>query len=225
MDGIKNKIVLILDDDEDFVLLISQILNRMGLIVHTSDTILSALSIIDSQIPHLIILDINLYRKSGLQLLKLRENNPILKDIPVLIASSSSETIRLIKDMNLSIDDHIRKPLKPFLLQEKVKRIVKNNPGQSYKFSSIETPKIKVKVNGTITKVNEVSCIFESPVKFSPFKILPIKSLFLKKYELQDLPLRTLGESNLKRSKCFETKLIILGIIEKYAQQIRKIKI
>lgn len=61
--------------------------------------------------PHLILLDLNLPRKSGREVLLEIKSDPDLKDIPVLIMSSSSAPQDIEGAYNLNANCYVSKPL------------------------------------------------------------------------------------------------------------------
>ncbi len=60
--------------------------------------------------PHLILLDLNLPRKSGLEVLAEIHNDAGLRSIPVVIFSSSSLEVERRRSFELGARDYIRKP-------------------------------------------------------------------------------------------------------------------
>lgn len=71
----------------------------------------------DSPIPELILLDLNLPKKSGLEVLQAIKADPSIKRIPVVILTTSKAEEDIVKSYNLNANCFITKPidLKQFL--------------------------------------------------------------------------------------------------------------
>jgi CheY-like chemotaxis protein len=65
----------------------------------------------ESQRPDIILLDINLPRKNGFEVLEQIKNDPELKRIPVIMLSSSSSEEHIHKSYDLSANCYVTKPV------------------------------------------------------------------------------------------------------------------
>jgi CheY-like chemotaxis protein len=74
-------------------------------------------------IPCLILLDINMPKKSGLEVLEWIRKEPRFKILPVLMLTSSSHEGDMEKARRLAADDYLLKPSNPSKLVELVKVI------------------------------------------------------------------------------------------------------
>ncbi len=61
--------------------------------------------------PDIILLDINLPKKNGFEILEDIKNNPELKKIPVIMLSSSSSEDHVLKSYDLSANCYVTKPV------------------------------------------------------------------------------------------------------------------
>ncbi len=71
--------------------------------------------------PALVLLDINMPKKSGLEVLEWTRRQPRFKSLPVLILTSSSRPEDREKARQLGADDYLLKPSDPMKLVELVK--------------------------------------------------------------------------------------------------------
>jgi len=71
----------------------------------------------DSPVPELILLDLNLPKKSGLEVLQAIKADPSIKRIPVVVLTTSKAEEDIVKSYNLNANCFITKPidLKQFL--------------------------------------------------------------------------------------------------------------
>jgi len=95
--------VLLADDDIDDCLFFKTALEELPLsarltTVHDGEHLMNYLSENSQQLPHVLFLDINMPRKNGLECLSEIKQDPSLKDLPVVIFSTSNswDTINLL---------------------------------------------------------------------------------------------------------------------------------
>jgi CheY-like chemotaxis protein len=83
--------VLVVDDDEDFRAVLSEILGARGYDVHTAADGGEALALLRAGLsPSIILLDLRMPGMSGWQFRREQRRDPELADIPVLVLSGGS---------------------------------------------------------------------------------------------------------------------------------------
>ena len=65
----------------------------------------------DASVPDLILLDLNLPRKSGQEVLNEIKSDPVLKHIPVVVLTSSKAELDVVKTYDLHANSYIIKPV------------------------------------------------------------------------------------------------------------------
>ena len=110
--------ILVVDDDKEIVGAIEIYLKNEGYNIIKAYNGKEALDIVDKNDIHLILLDIMMPEKDGLETLEeLRKT----KNIPVILLSAKSEDYDKIGGLNLGADDYITKPFNPLELIARVK--------------------------------------------------------------------------------------------------------
>jgi len=114
--------VLIIDDDEKLQKLLREYLGGNGFSVRTLSDGSEVLPMIRSESPDIIILDIMLPGKDGLEVLK-----DIRRDqtIPVIMLTAKGEDTDRIVGLELGADDYLPKPFNPRELLARMKAILR----------------------------------------------------------------------------------------------------
>jgi PleD family two-component response regulator len=105
-----NKTLLVADDDKTFQRIISRVFEGTGWHVETAEDGVDALERIGAQPPDVILLDLNMPRCGGWELLTRIRGNPRLAMIPVIIVSGDSAPREQALKFGLGADDFIFKP-------------------------------------------------------------------------------------------------------------------
>src|SRR5262249_28014308 len=88
----------------------------------------------DSPRPGLILLDLNMPRKDGREALREIKNDPKLRDIPVVVLTTSKAEEDVVRTYSLGVNSYIAKPVKFTALVEIMKTMTK------YWFEIVELP-------------------------------------------------------------------------------------
>lgn len=112
--------ILVIDDEPDFLKVISARLEHNGFKVYLASGGQEALKSMESEIPDILILDILMPGMDGYEVLrKIRSNNKTA-DIPVIILSGMPSQEEKSKALDMGADDYITKP---YHLEEFLSRI------------------------------------------------------------------------------------------------------
>jgi two-component system, OmpR family, alkaline phosphatase synthesis response regulator PhoP len=144
--------ILIVDDETNIVELEKLYLRREGYQVESAGNACDALALSSSFNPDLIILDIMLPDRDGLEVCKqIRTNN----NVPILMLSARREDVDRIVGLELGADDYLTKPFNPHELIARVKAILRRSRSgaavpQVIKLNdlSIDLAKHEVKIAG-----------------------------------------------------------------------------
>jgi CheY-like chemotaxis protein len=107
--------ILLADDDIDDCHFFKEALAALPqtttlTIVHDGDTLMNHLAENTERLPHVLFLDINMPRKNGFECLSEIKNDETLKDLPVVMYSTSGSKDKINILFNTGADVYIRKP-------------------------------------------------------------------------------------------------------------------
>ncbi|OQA91040.1 MAG: Alkaline phosphatase synthesis transcriptional regulatory protein PhoP [Elusimicrobia bacterium ADurb.Bin231] len=121
------KKILVIDDEDDFQHIVGQVLRDKNYSVTYAGDGVEGLEKIETEIPNLILLDINLPRMSGIEVLKrIRGHGSIIvKNLPVVMLTVRKKDEDQIKGLDNGADDYITKPFKPEELLSRINAVLK----------------------------------------------------------------------------------------------------
>jgi two-component system KDP operon response regulator KdpE len=115
-------LLLVVDDDQAIQRLVKLELEEQGFRVQTCGTGAEALSLAMDQRPDLLVLDINLPDRQGLDVLSdLRERS----EVPVILLTGRTGTRDRVRGLDLGADDYVVKPFSPEELGARVRAVLR----------------------------------------------------------------------------------------------------
>jgi two-component system, sensor histidine kinase and response regulator len=119
--------ILIVEDHEETAHAISEFLILENFSPVIAKDVLSALQILKADAPDIILSDIYMPGKSGIDLFTELKNNPLWSDIPFIILSGKDDEKEIFDSIRLGCDHFVKKPVNPgelkALLTGKLKQI------------------------------------------------------------------------------------------------------
>ena len=113
--------ILVVDDDEGIRSLVKKYLNENNFLVSTADSAESASRKIEIIEFDLIILDIMMPGKSGLEFIKENKKN---LETPIILLTAKGEPTERIEGLEIGADDYLPKPFEPKELTLRIKNIL-----------------------------------------------------------------------------------------------------
>jgi putative two-component system response regulator len=128
----ENLRVLVVDDNQDIRDLVVHILSADGFNVFAAVDGENALAILNSNPVNLVLLDVMMPGKSGLDVLRdIRSgSNKKIRDIPVMMITAKSSTEDIDKALELGATSYIVKPFRATTIREKVRALLELPPSE-----------------------------------------------------------------------------------------------
>ena len=165
--------ILVVDDDEGIRSLIKQYLNENNFLVTTSNSAENAEEKISIIKFDLIVLDIMMTGKSGLEFIK---QNKSKIDTPVILLTAKGEAENRVEGLEIGADDYLPKPFEPKELTLRIKNILnktkRNDEKRIITFDNIKIDlnKLLIIKNDTEYKINSTEKIILEKMINNPGK-------------------------------------------------------
>ena len=153
--------ILVVDDDEGIRSLIKQYLNENNFLVTTSDSAENAEEKISIIKFDLIVLDIMMTGKSGLDFIK---QNKSKIDTPIILLTAKGEAENRVEGLEIGADDYLPKPFEPKELTLRIKNIL-NKTKRNDEKRIITFDNIKIDLNKLLIIKNETEYKINSTEK------------------------------------------------------------
>ena len=165
--------ILVVDDDEGIRSLIKQYLNENNFLVTTSDSAENAEEKISIIKFDLIVLDVMMTGKSGLDFIK---QNKSKIDTPIILLTAKGEAENRVEGLEIGADDYLPKPFEPKELILRIKNILnktkRNDEKRIITFDNIKIDlnKLLIIKNDTEYKINSTEKIILEKMINNPGK-------------------------------------------------------
>ena len=143
--------ILVVDDDDGIRSLVKQYLNENNFLVTTSNSAENAEKKILIIKFDLIVLDVMMSGKSGLEFIK---DNKSKIDTPIILLTAKVDTEDRVSGLEIGADDYLPKPFEPKELTLRIKNILNKIKKNSQK-RIIEFDNIKIDLNKLLVVKNE----------------------------------------------------------------------
>jgi len=117
--------ILVVEDEDDLRELIRYNLEQEGFTVIATGSGEEALTLVATNPPELVCLDLMLPGMNGLDVCRTLKGNSSLSSIPVLIISAKGEETDIVTGLELGADDYITKPFSPKVLIARARAILR----------------------------------------------------------------------------------------------------
>lgn len=144
------KKILIADDEPDILEIIGYNLTKEGYQVSTAKDGDDAITKAKSVKPELIILDIMMPKKNGVEVCEILRSKQDFKDTRIIFLTALNDESSHIRGLETGADDYISKPISPKVLLSKVnalfRRITTDNGSSVIRIGNLEIDPVKYEV-------------------------------------------------------------------------------
>jgi phosphate regulon transcriptional regulator PhoB len=117
--------ILIVEDEADIAELVKYHLVKEGFSARAVGNGTQALELIVRDHPDLIILDLMLPGKDGLEICRRLRSNSVTQSIPIIMLTAKAEEVDRIVGLEIGADDYVPKPFSPRELVARVKAVLR----------------------------------------------------------------------------------------------------
>lgn len=122
--------ILVVDDDRDIVRLVRSYLEKAGFEILTAYDGETALQVIQSEKPQIVILDLMLPDKDGWEVARLVRSDPSVAATPIIMLTARVEDNEKIVGLEIGADDYITKPFNPREVVARVRALLRRSQMQ-----------------------------------------------------------------------------------------------
>lgn len=115
-----SKTILVVDDEPNILLSLEFLMKQAKYTVRTARDGEEALKSVESSPPDLMLLDVNMPKRTGYQVCETIRANPEWKNVRIIMLTAKGRDIEREKGLALGADDYITKP---FATQEVVNKV------------------------------------------------------------------------------------------------------
>ena len=166
--------ILVIDDDEGIRSLLKQFLNENGYLVNTASNALEAKEKVSTIKFDLLVLDIMMPGKSGLEFISENKNN---LNVPIILLTAKGEASERVEGLETGADDYLPKPFEPKELLLRINNILKKtkiiNLKHVLEFGSIKIDlnKLMITNQNSSFKINNTEKVILEKMINNPGKV------------------------------------------------------
>jgi len=123
MMSLAEKKVVVVEDEPDAAEMFAEMMRVNGFVVVKSESSRAAISLIASEMPNVVILDVMMPDVSGLEVLKFMRGNQSLAKIPVIVVSAKSLPSDIQTGLDAGASMYLTKPVGFLDLKQAVERV------------------------------------------------------------------------------------------------------
>ena len=119
--------ILVVEDDQDLLDLVAYQLETQGYVVHQAPDGERGFALAVNHCPDLIVLDVMLPGMNGLDAFRKLRQDPVTRQIPVILLTAKSDETDIELGLELGVDDYITKPYSPRIFLARVRSTLRRH--------------------------------------------------------------------------------------------------
>lgn len=163
--------ILIVEDEPRLAALLSDYITQAGMIPHCIDNGLEVVDWVNKNKPDLVLLDLMLPGKDGMEICKEVRR---FSDLPIIMVTAKVEEIDRLLGLELGADDYICKPFSPREVVARVKAVLRRSSAQvsaSHKGLTLDPDRYKASLEGKNLELTAVEFKLLAMLAEKPGKI------------------------------------------------------
>jgi len=203
-----NHKLLLVDDEPDILEFLSFNLSREGYRVFTASDGDAGIRIALNEVPHLVLLDVMMPGKNGIEVCKEIRSHHRLDHTIVAFFSARNEDYSLINGFEAGADDYIAKPVSIKLLSARIAALLKRSNGQA----SINSQKTEKTSNAGIVIDTNLFTVAKDGVNINlPKKEFELLALLMSKpeqvFDREEIFIAIWGKNNLSSDRTIDVHI------------------
>ena len=163
--------ILVVDDDRQIVRLVQSYLQQSGFSVLTAYDGEEALHVIRREKPDLIVLDLMLPKRDGLEITRILRSDQNLASIPILMLTARIEDMDKILGLELGADDYLTKPFNPSEVVARVRAILRRAGGALKPAPIIQIRGLRIDLD------KHTATVDDQPIELTPTEFDVLRTL------------------------------------------------
>ena len=164
------KLITIVDDEEDIVELVSHHLKREGFKVKEFHNGRDFLSYVGSVVPDLAVLDIMLPGIDGLEICRMLKQKSTTATVPIIMLTAKASEADVVVGLELGADDYIVKPFSPREFVARCKSVLRRIGAMEVKDNIIKAGPLSINLEKYEVTVEDKKIVLTT----TEFKILEV---------------------------------------------------
>ncbi len=185
----KQKTILVVDDDEDMLKILAKILGAQGMHVVCASGPDEAMKLLDHA-PHVILTDLHMEPVDGFQFIRTLRGNVSTKKTPILVFSALNDFQSVKKALALGVNDYVLKPLTAALLIRKIKKVLFHQDFLQWDATTETEIPAEIEVEAQVKTLGETGYQLLGPFKITPDMEVKIQCDDFKTLNLEHFPQR-----------------------------------
>jgi two-component system, OmpR family, alkaline phosphatase synthesis response regulator PhoP len=163
--------ILVVDDDKQIVRLVQSYLEQAGYAVLTAADGTTALRIIRTERPDLVVLDLMLPDQDGWSVTRAVRGDASMASLPIIMLTARVEDTDKIVGLEIGADDYIAKPFNPRELVARVRAVLRRGSGASAQVRVLELGALRLDLDRhAVTRDGQPLDV--TPTEFDLLKVL-----------------------------------------------------
>jgi two-component system response regulator AdeR len=205
--GISGPLVLIVEDEREIASVLTAYFEREGfrtIEAHDGDTALQHHQMLK---PDIVVLDVNLPKRDGFELLALIRQHC---DTPVIMATALGDDLDKLSAFRMGVDDYVVKPFNPLELVARVKTILRR--GKSATSSILRFETLEIDLDSHLARVVEKDASKRLDLTLTEFRLFA---------QLMSAPRRTFSRAHLLDT-CFSESDAVERTVDSHVSNLRR---